>query len=253
LLLAADNLHGLNPLVRDAMQRLDPAPIQDLARRCEQAGALFIDLNPGYLSRRNEDRMAFLVEAVQEAVSLRLILDSPHPRVLAAGLSACREAPVLNALSLEEEKLDGILPLAVEHKTQLVLIIMDQQSFTPPGLEEKLAIAIELRARCLAAGLSHEDLIFDPVLPNLSWQDAFSRVAEDMRTVRLLASGAIFQEPCRTMVGLSNLRSGAKQRFPPALEKTCLGLLAGAGLAVVMADVFQTDLMAEFHRINQMM
>ena len=142
LLLAADNLHGLNPVVRDAMKRLDPRPIQDLARRCEQAGALFIDLNPGYLSPRHEDRMAFLVEAVQEAVSLRLILDSPHPRVLAAGLSACREAPVLNALSLEEEKLDGILPLAVEHKTELVLLLMDDRSNTPPGLEEKLAIAI---------------------------------------------------------------------------------------------------------------
>ena len=253
MLLAADNLHGLNPVVRDAMKRLDPRPIQDLARRCEQAGALFIDLNPGYLSPRHEDRMAFLVEAVQEAVSLRLILDSPHPRVLAAGLSACREAPVLNALSLEEEKLDGILPLAVEHKTELVLLLMDDRSNTPPGLEEKLAIAIELRERCLAAGLSHEDLIFDPVLPNMSWPDAFLRATEDIRAIRLLASGAVFQEPCRTMVGLSNLRSGVKQLFPAALEQTCLALLAGAGLTLPMVDVFRPDLMAELHRINQML
>jgi 5-methyltetrahydrofolate corrinoid/iron sulfur protein methyltransferase len=253
LFLAADNLHGLNPLVRECMQKLDPGPIQDLARQCEQAGALFIDLNPGYLSRRNEDRMAFLVEAVQEAVSLGLILDSPNPRVLAAGLSVCRGTPILNALSLEEEKLNGILPLAAEYKTELVLLIMDQRSITPPELEEKLAIAIELRERCLCVGLSHEDLIFDPVLPNLSWPDAYSRVGEDIRAVRLLASGAVFQEPCRTMVGLSNLRSGAKQRFPVALEKTCLSLLAGAGLTLALADVFQKDIMAEFHQINQMM
>jgi 5-methyltetrahydrofolate corrinoid/iron sulfur protein methyltransferase len=105
----------------------------------------------------------------------------------------------------------------------------------------------------VSALLSHEDLIFDPVLPNLSWSDAFSRFAEDIKTVRLLASGAVFQEPCRTMVGLGNLRSGAAQRFPAALEKTCLGLLAGAGLTLALVDVFRPDLMAEFHRINQMM
>jgi len=84
-----------------------------------------------------------------------------------------------------------------------------------------------LRERCLAAGLSHEDLIFDPVLPNMSWPDAFLRATEDIRAIRLLASGAVFQEPCRTMVGLSNLRSGVKQLFPAALEQTCLALLAG--------------------------
>lgn len=145
------------------------------------------------------------------------------------------------------------MPLAVEHKTELVLLLMDDRSNTPPGLEEKLAIAIELRERCLAAGLSHEDLIFDPVLPNMSWPDAFLRATEDIRAIRLLASGAVFQEPCRTMVGLSNLRSGVKQLFPAALEQTCLALLAGAGLTLPMVDVFRPDLMAELHRINQML
>ncbi len=251
--LIADNLHGLNPTVASAMQRLDPAPIRDLVRRCESSGAELIDINPGYLSRHNEDRMEFLVEVVQETTSAGLVLDSPNPRLLAGGLSVCRSKPILNALSLEPRKLQEILPLAVEHGTKLVILLMDERSFTPPTVEEKLALAIDLRERALSAGMSGEDLIFDPVLPNLSWDDAYNRVAEDIKTVRLLASGAIFQEPTPTMSGLSNLRSGARDRFPSSIELTCLGLLAGAGLSYALANVLDAEVLDTVRSIKRLL
>jgi 5-methyltetrahydrofolate corrinoid/iron sulfur protein methyltransferase len=99
--LAADNLHALNPVVSEALRKLDPKPLQELVRRCDLPGVHYIDINPGYLSTRYEDRMAFMVEAVQEVTQRRLILDSPNPRLLAKGLAVCREKPLLNALSLE--------------------------------------------------------------------------------------------------------------------------------------------------------
>ncbi|MDQ7785333.1 MAG: dihydropteroate synthase [Desulfomonilaceae bacterium] len=235
--LIADNLHGLNPEAASAMKSMDPEPIRELVGRCEKAGAEFIDVNPGYLSRRNEDRMEFLVEVVQETTSAGLVLDSPNPRLLARGLAACRSTPILNGLSLEPRKLEEILPLAVEHGTPLVILLMDEVSFVPPSVEEKLALALDLRERALAAGMSAEDLIFDPVLPNLSWDDAYARVAQDIQTVRLLSSGAVFQEPTRTMAGLSNLRSGGRDRYPSRVEQVCLSMLAGAGLTYALANV----------------
>ena len=78
MIIAADNLTGADPVVAQALRHLDPAPLQDLARRCEAAGAQILDLNPGYLSRRLENRMAILVEALQEVTILPLILDSPN-------------------------------------------------------------------------------------------------------------------------------------------------------------------------------
>ena len=252
MLLAADNIHALNPIVSDALRRLDPGPIQDLARQCEANGADLIDLNPGYLSRRNEDRMAFLVETVQEAVTARLILDSPNPRVLATGLSACRTRPIINALSLEEYKLREILPLAVEHQTPLVVLLMDERSFTPPTMDEKLALAIELREYALSAGLNHDDLIFDPVLPNLSWDDAVFRIGEAVKTIRLMSSGAVFQEPARTMAGLSNLRSGHPRQYPWDIEKTSMDLLAGAGLSVLLANALRPELVDAYLLVRRM-
>jgi len=251
LLLAADNIHGLNRHVAEAMRTLNPAPIQELARECEKRGAALIDINPGYLSRRNEDRMEFLVETVQEVTSARLVLDSPKARILERGLHACRQSPVLNALSLEHEKLNEILPLAAHHGTGLVLLLMDEKSVTPRTVEEKIAVALELRERALTAGVKEENLIFDPVLPNLSWDEAFYRISECVKTVRLMASGAIFQEPVRTMLGLSNLRSGHWSQYPALIEQTALVALAGAGLSISLANALNSDLMDVFSLANR--
>lgn len=251
--LVADNLHGLNPVVADALRRLDPRPVQQLVASCERQGAQLIDVNPGYLSRNQEDRMTFLVEAVQEVTSLGLILDTPNPRVMARGLRSCKVKAIISALSLEERKVQEILPLAVEYRAGLVILLMDERSMTPPRTEEKLALALELRERAISAGVDPDDLIFDPVLPNLSWDDAFLRVAEDVKTVRLLAGGAIFQEPVRTMAGLSNLRSGQRRRYPFSLEAACMAVLAGAGLEFLLADVFQPGFGEAYRTLSAML
>jgi 5-methyltetrahydrofolate corrinoid/iron sulfur protein methyltransferase len=237
MILAADNLTGANPIVAEALRDLDPRPLQDLARRAASAGPQMLDLNPGYLSRRQEDRLAFMVDAVQAVTDLPLILDSPNAKVLARGLTACRDKPILNAVTLEPEKLQEILPLAAAHQTQVVLLVLDEKSHPPPSLEGKVALAMELRERALAAGLTDEQLIFDPVLPNLRWPDAWLQVGAGLKAVRYLAAGDLFGVPAQTLVGLSNLRSGLRGIYPVEMEITVLALLAGAGLTYVLADV----------------
>ena len=88
MILAADNLQIFNPIVATALEKRDLRPLQDLARRCREAGAGLLDLNPGFLSKRHRERMAFMADAIQDAVDLPLILDSPEAGVLARGLAA---------------------------------------------------------------------------------------------------------------------------------------------------------------------
>lgn len=252
MILAADNLTATNPLVARALQDLDLKPLQDLARQCQAAGAGLLDINPGYLSRRREDRMAFFVEAVQAGADLPLILDSPQAPVLAKGLAACRQKPILSALTLEEHKLKEILPLAVEQQTDLVVLLLDERSFPPPTLEGKIALALELQERAAAAGLPPEKLIFDPVLPNLSWPNAWEQTGEVIKTVRLLAGGQVFGEPARTMAGLSNLRSGLRKQYPVEIDTTALALLAGAGLSIALADVLSPQVPSTAQLIRRM-
>ena len=251
LIIAADNLNILNPAVAQALNALDPRPLQELARRVEQAGANLIDINPGFLPPRRHARMAFMVEAVQQVTRLRLILDSPDARVLTRGLAAAQKPPILNACTLEEEKIRDILPLAATHQTDLVLLLLNARSFPAAALEGKITLALELRAHALAAGLTDAQLIFDPVLPNLTWPDAWTQVGEVLKTVRLLHGSDLWGEPARTMAGISNLRSGLRHTYPLRVEEAALSLLAGAGLGLALVDVLQPGLMETVRVINQ--
>jgi len=251
LILAADNLNALNPAVAQALNSFDPRPLQELARRCEQAGANLIDINPGFLPPRRHDRMAFMVESVQQVTNLRLILDSPDARVLARGLAVANKPPILNACTLEYEKLREILPLAAAHRTDLVLLLLDARSFPAARLEGKITLALELREHALAVGLTDDQLIYDPVLPNLSWPDAWPQVGEVVKAVRLLHGGELWGKPARTMAGLSNLRSGLRHTYPVRVEEAALALLAGAGLGLALMDVLQPGLMETVRVIKQ--
>jgi 5-methyltetrahydrofolate corrinoid/iron sulfur protein methyltransferase len=251
LIIAADNLNILNPAVAQALHDLDPRPLQELARRCEQAGADLIDINPGFLPPRRHDRMAFMVEAVQQVTVLRFILDSPSAPVLARGLAVTNKPPILNACTLEHEKLREILPLAAAHQTDLVLLLLDAHCRPGAFLEGKLTLALELREHALAAGLTEAQLIFDPVLPNLTWPDAWVQVGEVVKTVRLLSGEDLWGEPARTMAGLSNLRSALRHTYPLRVEEAALGVLAGAGLSLALVDVLQPGLMETVRVINQ--
>jgi cobalamin-dependent methionine synthase I len=250
LISVADNLNGLNPVIADSLSRLDPSPIQELVRRCESAGAAALDINPGYLPKRKTDRMRFFVETVQSVTDLPLILDSPHPEILAAGLQACEKPPILNGISLEARKTEEIIPLAVEHGCNLILLLMDERSFTPVGVEEKIAVAIELRQACLDAGLEEERLIYDPILPNLSWEDASIRIGRSLETVRLLESGAVFGRRTPTSAGFSNLRSGLRRRASVEFELHCIALFAGAGLTFGLINALDDKIMSLVHAVN---
>lgn len=252
MLLAADNLNALNPAVSRALNELDPEPIKTIAARCSVPGVGLLDINPGFLPKRNVDKISFMIEAVQEVTDLPLVLDSPDPRVLERGIASCRTKPILSALSLEPHKIEGILPLAARHGTSLIVLLMDERSRVPASMEERIAIAVELRERALAAGIEASSLIFDPVLPNLSWPDAELHIREAIRTVRMLSGWSVLPEPAKTMVGLSNLRSGLRKRYPLEIEAHCLAVLAGAGLDIVLADVLQAGFMDQYVKIKKL-
>ena len=56
----------------------------------DPAGAQDIDINSGPLSRSPEEKMTFLVHAVQDTVDLPVVLDTANPQAVAAGLAASR-------------------------------------------------------------------------------------------------------------------------------------------------------------------
>lgn len=82
MIIVADNIQIRRQRLMDSLEARNPGPIQELAQRCEGAGANALDINSGPLLRDSEEDMTFIVEAVEEVSDLPLVLGTSNPRLL---------------------------------------------------------------------------------------------------------------------------------------------------------------------------
>ncbi|MFO7962940.1 MAG: dihydropteroate synthase [Desulfobacterales bacterium] len=240
LILAADNLTITNRKIQAALAAMDPEPIREMVRRCEAAGAEAIDINTGPLGKKAEEKMAFMVNTVQEVTDLPVLLDTADPTAMKAGLSANRKTAVINGFSLEPAKLEKILPLARDYDTDIVGYLLDSKSRVPRDSAQRLSIALDIYKQVQIAGIAPERLILDPVVVPLTWEDGTCRAAEVAATLRQLPDVLGF--PVRTIAGISNLTTGrGNARQKRVFEAAYLAMLADAGLSIALLDMFHTQ------------
>jgi len=248
----ADNLTITNPDVADAMDRTNPEKIFHLVRQCQAAGAEMIDINSGPLTKQPAEKMTFLVESVRQTTDLPLLLDTSNPMALEAGLKACKGKAVINGFSLEQEKLEHILPLARAFDTDIIGYLLYPNSNVPPDGAERLAVALELFAKCQEAGIDGDRLIIDPVIPPLIWQNGHTQAMEVVQVIRTLPDLLGF--PVKTIAGISNLTSGrGHQNRKPVFEQCYTAILAEAGLSMALINVFHHGTIAAIRACNILM
>ena len=236
-MLVADNLHIVNPAVARAMARLDPEPIREMVQKCCKAGAQAIDINSGPLKKEPEKTFRFLVEVVQSATTLPLFLDTTNPVALEAGLKVCGQSAIINGFSLEPNKLDHILPLAEKYGAPIVGYLLGPKSQVPVGEEEMMAMAVELFTAFSATGMAPEQLIVDPVIAPLTWDNGIRHNRAVLSVIQRLTD--LLDAPVRTIAGVSNLASGPVDIVRKIeLEQAFLPMLAAAGLDFALLNVF---------------
>jgi len=240
MILVADNLQIINPTIAAAVEQLDPLPIQELVQQCESAGAQAIDINPGPLSRDPEKKMTFLVEAVQSATPLPLLLDTSNPRALEAGLRAARshsDPPVINGFSLEPQKLEYILPLAKKFKSRIIGYLLYANSHVPIDEADCIHVVLELYRKFQNAGLDNEQLIIDPVVAPVIWEDGIRHNVSVLSVMRSLPDLLGFK--VSTIAGISNLTTGKiPKNKKQLLEQSFFPILAASGLSMALLNVF---------------
>ncbi len=236
MIVVADNLRITLPAVREAVNRLDPEPVRQLATACRDAGAGAIDVNSGPLSRRPRKKMAFMVNAVQAAVDLPLVLDTTNPDALAAGLAECNRRATINGVSLEPEKLERVLPLALQYDADIIGYLLRPDGHVPADAAGRMQAAVQLFGECQQVGIQPQRLIIDPIVAPLAWQDGNRQNMAVLEVIRTLPD--LLGIPVRTIAGLSNLTTGApdadvRRRY----QGTFLPMLAAAGLDMILMNV----------------
>ncbi len=242
VIIVADNLQITNRIIHQAIDDMNPEPIQDLVKACEKAGADAIDINSGPLPRDPEKRMSFLVETVQAMTELPTLLDTVNPRAIEAGLSVSKNKAIINGFSLEPTKLESILPLAKDYDADIIGYLLLPNSQVPTDESECLSVALELFGEFQKAGVAKERLIIDPVVAPLMWENGSIHNRAILSVLKTLPELLGF--PVRTIAGLSNLTTGKVHKDKRSLlEKTFLPMLAASGLNMALLNVLHAETM----------
>jgi 5-methyltetrahydrofolate corrinoid/iron sulfur protein methyltransferase len=238
-----------------AIDRMDPQPICRIVRECESAGAQAIDINSGPLMRDAEKKMTFLVEAVRSATRLPLLLDTANHTALEAGLLACKShpfPPIINGFSLESKKLEHILPLAKKYHAHIIGYILLPNSHVPINEDECITVVLELYKEFQKAGLDDEQLIVDPVVTPVIWEDGVRHNMSILSVMRSLPDLLGF--PVRTIAGVSNLTTGKLPRDKKQLlEQSFIPVLAASGLSMALLNVFHSQSMQTARACNALL
>lgn len=236
----ADNIQITHHKINRAIEVWDPVPIQELVKKAEAQGAEAIDINSGPLSRNGEEKMVFLVNAIQAVSDLPVLLDTVNVRAIKAGLLANRKTAVINGFSLEPEKLKQILPLAKEFEVDIIGYLLFPNGHVPPDSESRLNVAVDLYKAFLKAGVAKEHLIIDPVLAPLMWQQGNQHARDVLLVIQSLPDLLGFS--VRTIAALSNLTTGNTSRENKILlERTYLPMLVAGGLSMLMLNIFHAE------------
>ena len=86
MLIVAERINATRKPVREALERKDENFFIQEAKKQEAAGAHFIDVNAGTEASQEIENLPWLVELIQDEVSIPLSLDSANDEALALSL-----------------------------------------------------------------------------------------------------------------------------------------------------------------------
>lgn len=236
MLIVAERINSSRKSISEAIKAQDADFIRNEARSQAEAGAQYIDVNAGSFIGQETEYLCWLVEVVQGATGLPLCLDSPDSAAIAAALKLVKQPCLINSITMEKQRLDGILPLIKQYGTRIVVLC---QSDTGMGrtVEEKLDIAKQMVEILTKEGTAPGDIFIDPLIYPIA-TDTQSAVA---------ALGAIREimrqiPEVHTICGLTNVSFGLPVR--KLLNRTFLVAAMAQGLDSAIIDPTDRELMA---------
>ncbi|HEY3397691.1 MAG TPA: dihydropteroate synthase [Armatimonadota bacterium] len=240
MIIIGELINGTRKRIKQAIAERDAAYIAKLAARQAEAGASFIDVNPGTVGDQEIDDAVWLVQIAQDATDKPLCIDTPNATAMEAAFEAYtgKAMPMLNSISLEAERLETMLPLIKRAKCNVIaLSIGDAGMPTRAGDREKAALAL-VDLLISEAGLAPEQIYVDPIITPLSTQpEVVGLIAGSIR--------AILEHNPKVHItsGLSNISFGLPNR--KLLNRVFVTLAMEAGMDSAVLDPLDEKIMAQ--------
>jgi 5-methyltetrahydrofolate--homocysteine methyltransferase len=236
MIIIGEKINGTRKAVAKAIVERDFDFIRRLVERQDRSGSNYLDLNAGSPPHREPEDMVWLVENAQEVSDLPLCLDSANSAALKACLGITRKTPLINSLSGEKARIEGVLPLALEYKTGLIILALDDRTGVPKTSGERVEIVRRLVAMATEGGLAEEQLFIDPLVTAIATGTENALVTFD--TIRQIKHA---YPKAHVTSGLSNISFGMPVR--PLINRAFLAMSVMAGLDSAIADPEDRELM----------
>jgi cobalamin-dependent methionine synthase I len=231
-----EKINGTRKRVARAIAERDVDYIKRLATRQADAGSTWLDVNAGTHPDQEPEDLIWLIEAIQSVVDTPLCLDSANPAALKVAIQAVKKTPMINSISGEPERLDGILPLVAEHGCEVIALAMDDKKI-PETFEKRLEVIDIVMAATNAAGVPDDKVYVDPLAMTIATANQSAVIAcETIRTVKKKYPKVHFT------MGLSNISFGLPAR--KQINRGFLALAMQAGLDSAILDPLDKELQA---------
>lgn len=234
-----EKINGTRKLVGKAIAERDAAFIQNLAQKQVAGGAHWLDVNAGTRPDLEPDDLVWLVNLVQEVTDVPLCLDSANPKALRAAMAVVKRTPMINSISGEPYRLEGIVPIVAEFKTPVIALCLDDKGI-PGSTAGRMEVLAKVVGITRAAGIPDENLYIDPLVMTIATNtDSGNIIFETIRSIRQLY-------PTSHMAcGLSNISFGLPARS--LINRTFLALAISAGLDTAIIDPNDLNLQAAMY------
>lgn len=244
MLVVGEKINTSRKSIEDAVMRRDTAFISKVAREQAEAGANYIDVNAGTFLDREIECLCWLVETVQSEVDLPLSLDSPNHRALSEAIKCHKGEPMINSISLEEDRFRSLLPLVTSQPCSIVALCMGKTAM-PTTVEERVEVGSELVQKLTDQGIPLEKIYVDPLVQPVS-------VDTSMGIASLGAITNIMRDfpGVHTICGLSNISFGLPLRH--LINRNFLSLAISYGLSAAIMDPTDKQLMATLLSIEML-
>ena len=245
MIIVGEKINTSRKRIGQAVEERDAAFIIKVAREQAEAGAHYIDVNAGTFLDQEVDCLCWLVETVQNEVELPLCLDSPNPKALSEAIKRHKGEPMINSISLEEDRLQSLLPVITSQPCCVVALCMAKTAM-PTTMEERVQVGSELIKKLTGEGFPLEKIYVDPLVQPIS-------VDTSMGIATLGAINKIMNDfpGVNTICGLSNISFGLPERR--LINRNFLALCISYGLSAVILDPTDQQLMATLLAVEMLL
>ena len=224
-----ERIHCISPVIREAMNNMDPEPILKRAAEQIKAGATYLDVNIGPAESNGPELMTWAVKLLQENFNnVPLALDTANKKAIEAGIRVYNRTngkPIVNSADAGSR----ISNIDLAAANDAIVIALCSADGIAKDNEERMMHCHHMLERGLSLGMDASDLWFDPLF--LVVKGMQDKQMDVLNAIKMFAD-----EGLKSTGGLSNNSNGAPKAVRPILYSTLVAMAMMQGLTSAIVN-----------------